>query len=351
MRAVMATAGELDVVDVDEPLPAAGQVLVRPVACGICGSDLHTLHAQRAAPELLPPMVFGHEFCCEILDHGPDTARRLAAGSLVCSIPFVTGPIGPELVGLTPSFPGAFAERILLDEHRLLPVPNGLSPIHAAVTEPLAVGVHAVNAARLERGDVPLVLGCGPVGLAVIAALRHGGFGPIVASDYSPTRRSLAERLGADVLVDPAGQDPYATWLERAGAPLPPSPLLPAGVGRALTVVFDCVGAPGLTAQFIDAVPSHSRLVVVGVCAVEDAYVPVQAIQKELSIQYVFAYRAEEFSDALGLIADGTVDVAPWVTGTCSLDDVAQAFVDLGHPDAHCKIVVTPGDADLEVPR
>lgn len=341
MRAVMATAGELEVVDIDDPAPATGQVLARPVACGICGSDLHTLHAQQAAPELLPPMVLGHEFCCEIVDHGPGTDRRLAAGTLVCSIPFVTGPIGPELVGLTPSFPGGFAERILLDEHRLLPVPDGLSPIHAAITEPLAVGVHAVNAARLEHGDVALVLGCGPVGLAVVAALRRAGIGPIVVSDYSPTRRALAERLGADVLVDPARQDPYATWLERAGPPLPPSPLLPAGVTRAPTVVFDCVGAPGLTAQFIEAVPSHTRLVVVGVCAALDSYVPVQAIQKELSIQYVFAYRAEEFADALGLIADGAVDVAPWVTGTCGLDGVAQAFDDLAHPDDHCKIVVT----------
>lgn len=344
MRAVMATAGSLDVVDVEDPVPGAGQVLVRPLACGICGSDLHTLHAQQAAPELLPPMVFGHEFCAEILDHGPGTAPdgRLASGTLVCSIPFVTGPTGPELVGLTPNFPGGFAERILLDEHRLLPVPDGLSPLHAAISEPLAVGVHAVAAARLERGDVPLVLGCGPVGLAVIAALRRGGCGPIVASDYSPARRSLAEQMGADVLVDPAVDDPYASWLERAGEPLPPSPLLPPGVRRAPTVVFDCVGAPGLTAQFIEAVPSHSRLVVVGVCAVEDSYVPVQAIQKELSIQYVFAYRADEFAEALALIADGTVDVAPWVTGTCGLDGVAQAFADLAHPDTHCKIVVTP---------
>lgn len=341
MRGVVARAGTLEPAELDDPMPGPGQVVVRPIACGVCGSDLHTLHVQAAEPELLPPMVLGHEFCCEVLDHGSDTTGALKPGTLVCSVPFVTGAGGPELVGLTPNFPGAFAERILLDEHRLVPVPSGVDPLHAALTEPLAVGVHAVNTARLERGDVPLVLGCGPIGLAVIATLRQAGHGPVVASDFSPTRRALAERLGADELVDPAESDPYAVWLERTGPPLPPSPLIPPGADRAPTVVFDCVGAPGLTDQFITAVPSHSRLVVVGVCAVADSFVPVRAIEKELSIQYVFAYRPEEFTHALALITEGAVDVDPWITGTCGLDGVAQAFIDLSTPDLHCKILVT----------
>ena len=113
--------------------------------------------------------------------------------------------------------------------------------------------------------------------------------------------------------------------------------------------MFDCVGAPGITEQLISAVPSHSRLVVVGVCATADSFVPVRAIEKELSIQYVFAYRPEEFARALHLIAEGAVDVAPWITGTCALDGVAQAFVDLATPEQHCKILVTrtqPGGSD-----
>jgi threonine dehydrogenase-like Zn-dependent dehydrogenase len=130
--------------------------------------------------------------------------------------------------------------------------------------------------------------------------------------------------------------------LERAGPPLAPSPLLPPGIERAPTVVFDCVGAPGLTEQIITAVPSHSRLVIVGVCAESDSYVPVRAIEKELSLQYVFAYRPEEFAQALHLIADGAVDVSPWITGTCQLAGVTQAFTDLANPERHCKILVTP---------
>ena len=126
MRAVIADAGSLRVGEVDEPTPGSGHVLARPVASGICGSDLHTLHVQADAPELLPPLVFGHEFCAEILDHGPVTSGRLPVGSLVVSVPFVDGPMGPELVGLTPNYPGGFAERFVLQESRLLAVPNGL---------------------------------------------------------------------------------------------------------------------------------------------------------------------------------------------------------------------------------
>lgn len=342
MRAVYARNGLLTVEEIAEPVPGEGHVLVRPAYTGICGSDLHALQLQAEDPVAVPSMVFGHEFCAEVLDYGPGTAKKFAKGSLVCSVPFIDGPEGPELVGLTPNFVGGYAERMLLQEHRLIPVPNGLSAQRAAVTEPLAVGVHAVGQAEMQPGDVALVIGCGPIGLAVIAALRAAGHRPIVAADFSPTRRRLAEQAGADIVINPADASPYVSWLEVAGDPLPPSPLLPNGAPHASTVVFECVGAPGLIAQFIELVPSHSRLVVVGACMMPDTIVPVRAIEKELTVKFVFAYRPEEFAYSLSLIAEGKVDVDPWITGTVNLDGVADAFNALGSPDKHCKVLVAP---------
>ncbi len=342
MRAVVADAGRLSVEEIDAPSPGAGQVLVRPIATGICGSDLHVVDVQAEDPVAHPPMVLGHEFCAEVLDHGPGTTGAPPAGTLVCSVPFVDGPLGPELVGLSANYPGGFAEHMVLQASRLLPVPEGVDAARAAVTEPLAVGVHAVRTARLARRDVALVVGCGPIGLAVVSALKADGHGPVVAADFSAARRALAEGAGADVVVDPATSSPYDTWLGLAAAPLMPSPLLDAGSPAADTVVFDCVGAPGLMEAIITAVPSHTRIVVVGVCAASDSFVPVRAIEKELTVQYVFAYRPEEFALALSLIADGTVDVGPWITGTCDLDHVGAAFTDLRAADAHCKIIVAP---------
>lgn len=342
MRAVVADTGRLSLREVDAPVPTAGQVLVRPVGTGICGSDVHALQVQAEDPAAVPAMVLGHEFCAEILDYGPGTERRLPTGTLVCSVPFVDGPDGPELVGLSPNFPGGFAEAMVLQEHRLLAVPNGLDAARAAVTEPLAVGLHAVRTARLAPGDVALVVGCGPIGQSVIASLKAAGHGPVVAADFSAARRALAASTGADVVVDPAVNDPYETWLGLAGAPLPPSPLLSPDMAAADTVVFDCVGVPGLMETIITGVPSHTRIVVVGACVAADTFVPVRAIEKELSVQYVFAYRPGEFADALAMIGDGTVDVGPWITARRDFEHVDDAFADLRAADAHCKIIVAP---------
>ena len=149
--------------------------------------------------DLSRDVVFGHEFCCEVLDYGPGTTRKLKPGTRVCSLPALLTPEGPKGIGYSNDYVGAYAEQMVLSEPLLLEVPNGLSAEHAALTEPLAVGVHAVAMANIQGGEVPLVIGCGPVGLAVIAALKIRGLGPIVAADYSPARRLLAEQVPFDL--------------------------------------------------------------------------------------------------------------------------------------------------------
>ena len=219
MRAAIFRKGEIVADTLPEPRPAAGQVLVKTLACGICGSDLHARkHAHRMVEmsrrlgrtpmDLDRDVVFGHEFCCEILDYGPATQRKLKPGVRVCSLPALLTPEGPKGIGYSNENVGGYAERMLLSEALLLEVPNGLASEHAALTEPLAVGVHAVAKANIRGDEVPLVIGCGPVGLAVIAALKLKGLHPIVAADYSPARRELAQRLGADIVVDPRAPSP-----------------------------------------------------------------------------------------------------------------------------------------------
>jgi 2-desacetyl-2-hydroxyethyl bacteriochlorophyllide A dehydrogenase len=344
VRAAVARGGHIVVDDVDEPVPTEGQVLVASLACGICGSDLHMLDVLGTLGPEAPSLVFGHEFCAEVLDHGPGTERRFAPGTRVCAVPYATGPDGPELIGYSARFPGGFAERLVIDAERLIAVPDDLPTEHAALTEPLAVGVHAVATARLTPGAPALVVGCGPIGLAVVAALKARGHGPIVAADFSPTRRARAERLGADVVVDPADHAPYETWTQLAATPLPSSPLLDATVGPRPPgpVVFECVGVPGLLQQVIDGAPVHGHIVVVGVCTQPDAIQPAVAITKELSLDFVFAYRPAEITEALRLLATGTVDPTALVTGSVGLDEVDAAFTRLRTPDDDVKVLVTP---------
>src|SRR5262249_19452176 len=193
-----------------------------------------------------------------------------------------------------------------------LPVPEGLSTEAAALTEPMAVGLHAVQKARLEPEDAPLVIGCGPVGLAVIAALRLLDVPPVVAAGFSPRRRELAGALGAAGVVDPGKPTPWAGWRDVAAvwrdpsrAPAPSAWLSGPPVRPA--VVFECVGVPGVLDQIMAAAPRGSRIVVVGVCMEADAIHPMLGIVKELNLQFVLGYTQDEFAATLGHIAEGRI--------------------------------------------
>ena len=359
MRAAVMRQRALVVAEVPMPTPGSGEVLVRTLACGVCGSDLHALKhadafvktARRAGNpfvmDLTRDVVMGHEFCAEIVEHGPGTTGALKVGTRVCSRPTLLGPSGPQSIGYSNDNPGGYGEYMRLSEALLLPVPDRLATEHAALTEPMAVGVHAVAKVRLEPDDAPLVIGCGPVGLAVIAALRLRDVRPIVAADFSRRRRELAAVVGADVVVDPAETTPWQSWREAAVYREPSrAPTLPPWIqGPALrpAVVFECVGVPGVLDQLMAPAPRATRIVVVGVCMEADTIHPMLGISKELNLQFVLGYTPEEFAATLGHIATGAIPTAPLITGHVGLEGVAQAFADLGSPERHAKILVHPG--------
>ena len=249
-----------------------------------------------------------------------------------------------EALGFSNRLPGGFAERMLLTEAMILEVPNGLPTDKAALTEPFAVGAHAVAKARLEPKSVSLVVGCGPVGLAVIAALKARGYGPVIAADFSPRRRAAAERLGADIVIDPAVENPHERW-EALGVPrsrAAQSMMQMMGNAVARPIVFECVGAPGVLQALIEAAPAGAQIVVAGVCMETDKIEPSIAITKEIELTFVFGYTPDEFAMTLRQLAEGIIDVSELVTGTVDLSGVAGAFTALGDPEAHVKILVRP---------
>ena len=358
MRAAVMRNKRLVVDDIVTPAPGPGEALVKTLACGICGSDLHALkHAEKLVEgarrsggpfimDLARDVVMGHEFCAEVVDYGPKTQRRFKPGARVCAMPVLIRPTGAETVGYSNDHPGGYGEFMRLTEKLLLEVPNGLATERAALTEPLAVGYHAVARARMEKDDAPLVIGCGPVGLAVIAALKLKGVHPIVAADFSPRRRALAQEMGADVVVDPREKSPYESWRELAAYRDPArAPQLPPWMpGPALrpAVIFECVGVPGVIETIMAAAPAHARMVVVGVCMERDHIEPLFGINKELNLQFVLGYTGEEFADTLRNLAEGKVNGDPLVTGKVGVEGVAQAFEDLASPERHAKILVEP---------
>jgi threonine dehydrogenase-like Zn-dependent dehydrogenase len=336
--------------DVPEPVPGAGQVLVEVLACGVCGGDLHfaTHSAQlydlaeqmRGAPSLTDGLdvdqdVFmGHEFAARVLEAGPGT-EAAAPGTAVTSIPAAITARGMEPRLYSNSAPGGYSERMLLSASLLVPIPNGLDPRLATLAEPMAVGLHAVNKSAAEPGRGAIVIGCGPAGLAVIAALKSRGAGPIIASDFSPARRKLGTVMGADEVVDPAAASVYDAW---------------ARTGSGAPVVFEAVGVPKILNEILTHTPMHTQVVVVGGCMEPDVIVPYFGIAKELSFQFVQAYQPGEFAQSLRSIAEGEIDVAPMITGEVDLTDVGSAFNDLADPERHCKILVMPGGTTEHTP-
>ena len=387
MKAVTCHAGALAIEDVPDPQPARGQLLLRVLRCGICGSDLH---ARRHCDELADvtaevgydgmfrssdTVVLGHEFCGEVLEAGPGTTGAPRPGSAVVAFPLLRrdGAIHPT--GLSPLAPGGYAERVLVERSLAFTVPNGLAPDVAALTEPMAVGLHAVRRSQIGKGQVAVVIGCGPVGLAVICMLKANGVRTVVASDPSPDRRALATACGADAVVDPATESPFTAasghgHLEAAPAvfelavgtmeKLRRLPLVPwervwraaEFVGAATPkhpVVFECVGVPGIIDRLIAQAPIFSRVVVVGVCMEPDRLRPAMAINKEIDLRFVLGYTPLEFRDALHLLADGKVDAAPVVTGVVGLGGVDAAFSALGRAERHAKVLIDPARVGSDV--
>ena len=384
MRAVSCAGGSLDVVELPDPRPEKGQLVLAVKRCGICGSDLHAkdhaddlqdVMSEVGYPDFMrsdTPVVLGHEFSGEVTERGRGVAKEFTEGALVVSFPLVRARGAVHLTGLSPLAPGGYAEQVLAEAAMSFVVPNGLSADVAALTEPMTVALHAVRRSEIGKRDVAVVVGCGPVGLSVISHLKARGVRTVVASDFSAGRRALATRCGADVVVDPAVDSPYDHAAAAKGVLTTAPALYELGMssmeklrrlpgwshvyravdalgaaGPKRPVIFECVGVPGMIDGVIGAAPLNSRVVVVGVCMGEDTLRPVMAISKEIDLRFVFGYTPLEFRDTLHLLADGKVDGSPLLTGTVGLDGVATAFEALGDPETHAKILIDPSSTAL----
>ena len=367
MRAVTCQDGKFEVVDLPSPEPGKGQLLIDVLRCGICGSDLHARYncdeladvtAETGYDGIMrsdQAVVMGHEFCGEIVDYGSSCRKWGRPGTRVVAMPMLRRGKDVQATGLSASAPGGYAEQMLVEESLAFAVPNGLPTEFATLTEPMAVGLHAVRRSEIGKGTVAIVIGCGPVGLAVICMLRSKGVetagayagtpqgDPAIDSPYQATPGKGHVEKAQDMLnlaLDAMGKlrrIPVVPWervyraAETVGVTNPKHP-----------VIFECVGVPGIIDDIVSAAPLYSRVVVVGVCMAPDNFRPVRAINKEIDLRFVLGYTPIEFRDSLHLLADGKVNAAPVVTGVVGLAGIDNAFTVLGDPEAHAKILIDP---------
>jgi (R,R)-butanediol dehydrogenase / meso-butanediol dehydrogenase / diacetyl reductase len=324
--AILNDAHDLEVGEVADPTPGPGDLVLRVTACGICGSDL------KIRPVMPAGLVLGHEFCGEVVAVGSEAAGQWREGQHVAALPVIgcghclaclAGEPAQceqaDLVGVGGSS-GAFAEYVRVDGRETFALPESLAPELGALVEPLAVGLHAVERSVPRAGDRVLVVGAGPVGLAVTTWLSQFGVRELVVSDPSKERRAAAEQFGATRTIDPTAEKLEPRY----------------------DLVFECVGLPGMTDVCTGAALRHGKVVIAGVCAGPDPYLPVTAVMKELSVDFVVYYTRREFSSVIDALARGTVDAAPFVTQKVGLAGTNDAFDDLTSNKEQRKVLVLP---------
>jgi (R,R)-butanediol dehydrogenase/meso-butanediol dehydrogenase/diacetyl reductase len=331
----------LAIKEVPTPTAGRGEVVIKVDYCGICGSDLH---ATKPGVFLVADgTVLGHEFSGEVVDSGsPDWKvgdRATAVPNNACadcrsegllSCKNKLGIMCPKnaITGFSPQFPGAYAEYVKFTADEAVRLPPEVDPIKGATVEPLSVGYHAVLKGGVRIGDRVLVIGAGPIGIAVTLFARLAGARAVVVSEYAPARREAAGKSGASGVIDPAAEDVAAAFARIAGGPP--------------DVIFECVGVAGLLQKTIDLSRTYGRVVVVGVCMTEDTVVPLTAIFKEISFQFILGYQRPEWDVVLDLLQSGKIDPTPLITDVIGFDELPKAFEALRRPSSQIKVLIKP---------
>ncbi len=338
MRRVVVYPGRIAVEAADIPAPGPNEALVRTLAAGICGSDLHAAHGRH--PFVPLPYRPGHEVV-GVIESAGSAVEGYAAGQRVIvepDLPCWTCKMctsGRENLCENLQFfgcgyaQGGMADYFTLAANRLHPVPDALDDPTAAIIEPLSTPVHAVRVAGDVAGRAVAVLGAGTIGLFTLAVLRAHEAGKVVSTDPNLAKRERAAALGADATID-AGTPDVAGQVRQA-------------LGGSADIVFDCVAIQSSIDQAIAIADKGGTVMVVGVPA-REVTVPLPIVQDhQIRIQGSATYLPEDYAESAVLLRRGAVRTADFVTATRPLDQVAEAF-ELASSGNHVKVLVTVGE-------
>jgi 2-desacetyl-2-hydroxyethyl bacteriochlorophyllide A dehydrogenase len=335
MRRVVIYPGRIAVETADIPAPGPDEALVRTLAAGVCGSDLHAARGRH--PFVALPYRPGHE----VVGIVETAAEGRTPGQRVIVTPYLPcwhckmcasgrENLCENLQFFGCGYPqGGMADYFTLPADRLFPVPDALDDHSAALIEPLSTPVHAVRLAGDVTGRSVAILGAGTIGLFTLAVLRAHGAGKIVSTDPNAGKRERAAALGADVTID--ARTPDVTGQVREA------------LGSSADIVFDCVAIQSSIDQAIAIADKGGTVVVVGVPA-SAVTVPLPIVQDhQIRIQGSATYLPEDYRESADLLGRGAVRTADFVTATRPLAQVAEAF-EIAASGSHVKVLVTAGE-------
>jgi len=294
------------------------EVLVKVKAVSICGSDLHAYIG--VSKRRMPPLVMGHEFSGEIVKVGR-TVKGLKEGERVVLEPVLSCGTcvlcrrgrsniceNIKLVGL--HLCGAFSEFVAIPASKCHRLPDAISFEEASLVEPLAVAVHAVNLASLEKGEDIGIIGSGAVGVMTLQVAKNIGAGNIFVVDTLDYRLELAKKLGATTTINAKKENPIQRILSDGG----------------VDAVFEAVGHEETVQQAIAMVKKGGKVIVIGMLEATMELPMLDVVVKEIEIRGSYGYTSDDFEQALNLIAKGKVKVKPLITHVLPLRDIARGF-------------------------
>ncbi|MFC4254441.1 alcohol dehydrogenase catalytic domain-containing protein [Altererythrobacter xixiisoli] len=314
-----------------DPTPDADQVVVKVGRCGICGSDLHM--TEDAAYGCQAGDVLGHEFAGEVVGMGSEVTG-LKTGDLVSVIPLIScghcehcrkGEV--QWCSQFSLQGGGYAEYALTRPNQCIKLGTDVSLADGAIIEPLAVALHGVNLSGMKTGDKVLILGAGPIGLAVAFWARRLGAARVAVQDISSFQEQRAQGMGADVfVVDP--ENPVAS--------------AEAALGGKADIVFECVGMPGLIAQAVDQVKPRGTILLLGLCTKPDTFNSFAMLGKEVRLVTSAFFTVPEYEASLAALNAGAAEPRLLVSGTITLDDTPDVFETLKRRSGECKVLIAP---------
>lgn len=331
--------GDLRLDQVPVPVPGPGEVLVKVHRCGICGTDLHIAKGNFPAPNL--PLTLGHEFSGTVVALGEGVSGLDDGARVVVDINIACGHcyfctrgqklFCPSVAQLGVHRAGGLAEYVTAPATNLHVLPAALSLDAAAYVEPLACAIHGQDRVGVRSGDTVLVIGGGPMGLAHIALSRMNGASSVIVSEPDAERRALAQRMGADIVVDPLGQDLGETLAD-----------LTHGIGP--DIVIEAVGSIRTYESAVSEVRRGGKILAYG-AAPQDATMalrPFDVYAKELTIVGSYAGTYDTWPRAIALLAGGRFDPALIVDSVRPLSEAVSALEGLEHDRSTVKVHIQP---------
>jgi L-iditol 2-dehydrogenase len=332
--------GEMPLEDRPDPVPGPGEAVVAIRASGICGSDVHGFSGSTGRRRI--GVVMGHEAAGDVVAVGPGVTSARVGDRVVLRSILACGHcercrhgqpnICENRQGMGMHMDGAYAERILVPDVLLLPLPDTLSYDDGALVEPLAVAMHAVNITPFALMDFVVIIGAGAIGLLTLLAARQRGAGSIIVTDRDPHRLGVARMLGADQAIDVARTDPVAAIAAATG-------------GRGADAVFEAVGIAETVGQSVAAARPGGQVTWIGNSA-PDVELPMQQlVTRELTVRGAYGF-VDEFEQAADALAAGWIDARRLIECVAPLEVGPDLFRQLAAGSLSAvKVVLTPNAA------